>query len=91
MQITDVEKLAELARIEMPEAEKESILTDLTAVLSYIDQIQKVSVEESYVEPDLRNIMREDTGAHQVGLYTEKILAEAPEVSDGYIKVQSIL
>jgi len=44
MQIKDVEKLAELSRIEIPDSEKGSILNDLQSILSYIDQIEKAEV-----------------------------------------------
>jgi aspartyl-tRNA(Asn)/glutamyl-tRNA(Gln) amidotransferase subunit C len=92
MQIKDVEKLAELARIEVPESEKEAILADLKSILGYIDQIEKVDVS-GLKDPQfsLRNVMRPDENPHQTAAFTEEILAEMPAEQDGFLKVQSIL
>ena len=91
MEIRDVEKLAELARIEVSEAEKKELLKDLKAILGYVSEIESVTVAEMAGEYELHNVMREDTGAHQAGIYTDQLLAEAPETKDGFIKVQKIL
>ncbi len=92
MQIQDVEKLAELSRIEIPADEKESILNDLQSIVSYIDQIEKVSVENlAEAEYPLRNVFREDGPAHASKMYTEKIINSAPETDGNFVKVQSIL
>jgi aspartyl-tRNA(Asn)/glutamyl-tRNA(Gln) amidotransferase subunit C len=92
MEIKDVEKLAQLARIELPESEKEGILNDLKSILGYIDQIEKADVsgvkEGEYL---LRNVMREDVNPHETGVNTKEILTEMPESQDGFLKVQSIL
>ena len=41
--------------------------------------------------PEHVNIMREDRDSHQPLIYTEKLIDEAPDTKDGYIKVQKIL
>jgi len=96
MELKDVEKLAQLARIELPENEKEGILNDLKSILGYIDQIEKVQLKEVgplgvLEDRPLKNIMREDGGAHETGAHTKEIIAEMPESQDGFLKVQSIL
>lgn len=91
MQIKDVEKLAELARIDMGEIEKEEILKDLGSILGYVDQVKNAPVSESQAEYILRNVMREDINPHETGIYTDKILAEAPDKQGGYVKVKKIL
>jgi aspartyl-tRNA(Asn)/glutamyl-tRNA(Gln) amidotransferase subunit C len=92
MELKDVEKLAQLARIELPESEKEGILKDLKSSLGYIDQMEKADVagvkEGEYL---LRNVMRADENPHETGINTKEILAEMPESQDGFLKVQSIL
>ena len=98
MELKDVEKLAHLARIELPESEKKALLGDLKSILGYIDQIEKIQTQE--VGPQefkedrprvLKNVMREDKEPHQSGINTKEILAEMPEEKDGFLKVQSIL
>ena len=37
------------------------------------------------------NVMREDKDPHEAGLYTEKILEQAPAREGDYIKVKKIL
>jgi len=58
----DIEKLANLSRIEVEEGEKEILLKDLESVLGYVSEIKEVVMGD--VEPEaglLRNVMREDT------------------------------
>lgn len=100
MQIEDVEKLAELARIEMAAEEKEEILKDLQGILGYVDQVRKAPVETGEGELKVKNVLREDNpqsahagggGPHETGIYTEKLLAEATDKQDNYVKVKKIL
>ena len=39
----------------------------------------------------LRNVMREDENPYEKGLYTEKLLEEAPEREENFVKVKKIL
>jgi aspartyl-tRNA(Asn)/glutamyl-tRNA(Gln) amidotransferase subunit C len=92
MTIEDVNKLAILARIEMSDAEKTEFLGNMESILGYIDIIKKATVEG--VNPEIgevRNVMRTDENPHESGKYTEKILAQAPDTQDGYLKVKKIL
>ncbi len=88
----DIKKLSELARIEMTDDEQKEILGDLQEILGYVEQISEVATEEKSVEPgEHRNIMREDENPHEKGVYTEDILDEMPDTTDGYLKVKKIL
>ncbi len=92
MTIDDVNKLAELARIEMSDSEKQEFLGNMESILGYIDIIKNASV--SGVVPDIgdvRNVMREDIEPHESGKYTDVILSQAPSVEKGYVKVKQIL
>ena len=93
MTIKDVEKLAMLARIELPENEKQEFLDNLESILKYIGQIQEVSGLDSPVSDvgEIYNVMREDVNPRESGIYTQKILAQAPDKQDGYFKVKQIL
>jgi len=92
MTLKDVEKLALLARIEMPEAEKQDFLDKIPSILEYIGQIQEFSGEAPEKKiGDNYNVMRDDENPRDSGMYTEKILAQAPEKQDGYFKVKKIL
>ena len=92
MDISDVKHLATLARLDIPEAEQEALLGDLTAILGYVDQIKSAPMPEAaFAAPELRNITREDVATTPTGSYTEAMLAAAPKSQDGYVEVKKIL
>ncbi|MEI6191195.1 MAG: Asp-tRNA(Asn)/Glu-tRNA(Gln) amidotransferase subunit GatC [bacterium] len=93
MEIKDIEKLAKLARIELTEAEKQTYLKDISAILGYVDQIKGVvaqSGEERKVG-ELKNVMRADAGENKSGVNTEALVAEFPRKENNYLKVKKIL
>lgn len=81
-----------MARIDMSEEELADIARDFDPILAYVGQVQEVS-ELSDTTPNyiLENVMREDVVANPAGFYTDKILAEMPDTSDGFLKVKQIL
>ncbi len=92
MEIRDIEKLAKLARIELTDAEKEKFGAELESILGYVSQIKEVATEDRPAEVGLiYNALREDASPTDSGTYTEKILAEAPDTQDGFVKVRKIL
>lgn len=97
----DIEKLATLARITIPEDQMENVRRDIGTILAYVDQIKEVTAkgagtagelapEENY-HSGVKNVMRADTQPHESGIFTEKILKSAPKTKDGYIEVKKIL
>ena len=97
MEIRDIEKLAKLARIELTDAEKVTFARDLENILHYVDQIKEVTTDTAGDGPaelgPVYNVLREDevTAGHDGSQFTEKILAQAPETQDGFVKVKKIL
>lgn len=89
----DIEHLAALARIEISEEEKDELAGRLGSVLRYVSEIAKIATETGAtpVPGELRNVLRDDTNARAGGEFTDAILANAPKVEDGYIKVKRIL
>lgn len=90
MEIKDIEKLADLAKIELTESEKESLVKDLDSVLNYVKQIE--SVETQDVEPEYlnKNIWREDEKTDSV-FSRDLIINQFPDAQDGFVKVKKIL
>lgn len=43
LQLKDIEKLAELARLDIPAGEKEDLLKEVDSILGYVGEIQKLS------------------------------------------------
>lgn len=93
LQNSDIEKLAELSRLKLDEAEKSSLLSDIQAVIGYVSEIEKVDTTGAPDAPylPLHNIMREDREPHPSGVYTEALLREAPRRDNGYIVVKKVL
>ena len=88
----EVIKIAQLARIELSEAEVEKFQKDLSTVLDYVEELKKVDVtglEEVSQVTGLVNVQREDKVVDHGN--REEILGIAPEVKDGYFKVKAIL
>lgn len=98
IEIKDIEKLAELARLDIPQDEKESLSKDVDSILAYISKIseaQALSADTSIVRTSdaemVYNVLRDDANVHEPGIHTERLLAEAPQTQDGYVKVKKIL
>jgi aspartyl-tRNA(Asn)/glutamyl-tRNA(Gln) amidotransferase subunit C len=93
MELKDIDKLAILGRLDIPQEEKETFLRDLTAIIGYVDQIQSVSIDmntEVHI-PAHRNIFREDCDPHDTGSYTDALVKNMPDHDGTYLKVPRIL
>ena len=89
--IKDVEHVAKLARLELTEDEKELYTKQLGDVLKYVDQMNEV--DTSNVKPmtqviDFVNVMRDDKVVYEIT--KEELMANAPEVENGFFKVPKI-
>ena len=87
-----VEHVAKLARLEVSENEKAMFARQLSAILTYMDQLKEVDTEG--VEPTAtvlptENVFREDEV--KPSLTQERALANAPDQADGFFRVPKIL
>ena len=100
----DVEKLAALARITIPEAEIEKVRKDIDTILAYVGQINDAhdiakgksgDAENQAIfevrNSGVKNVMRDDGEPHESGKFTDALLAAAPKTEKGYVKVKKIL
>ncbi len=90
MDIKDVENLAELAKIELSDDEKTSILKDMGGILEYVKVIEKVEVPDVTPMYNERNVWREDT-IEPRKFSKELIAGQFPDAQDGFLKVKKIL
>lgn len=84
--------LAQLSNIQLDDAEVDAMATDLGSIVDYITQLEELNtdgVEPTYQVTGLQNVWREDEAVS--GLTREQLLAVAPEVVDGSIKVPKVL
>lgn len=77
-----IEHIADLARIDLSEAEQTALAADFADILEYFETLEAVPETES--EPELVNVMRDDE--IQGSLDQAAALRNAPETEDGYIK-----
>ena len=90
--LKDVEKIADLARLYIPEEEKEEYTRQLNIILEYMEQLNRV--DTSNVEPlshpfELTNVFRDDDV--QPSLPVDEALRNAPEKSGNYFKVPKVI
>lgn len=86
--------VATLARIGLNEKDVEKYQQDLSAVLDYFNKLSELSVDG--VEPighitGMQDVTRADAAREFPEAQKQQILADAPEVKDGQIKVKSVL
>lgn len=89
-----VQRVADLARIELTESEKEKYADDLSAVLGYIEQLNEVNTEGIPVTSQvtgLVNVTREDIVEGCDQETREKLLDAAPMREGDYVKVKAVL
>ena len=89
MQIKDVENLAELARLELSDEEKQEILKDMDGILAYVGQIESLQVEANPVY-EVKNVWREDVEENR-DFSKDLIIEQFPEKQDNFLKVKKIL
>ncbi len=90
--ISDVDKIAKLAKLRFADEEKLKLQTDLNKILEYIDQLNELDLEN--VEPleninDTENVLRKDEVFKW--LTTEEALKNAPAKTGKFFKVPKVL
>lgn len=86
----EIKQLAALARIEIPVDEISKLQKDLESILDYVSELDQVA-DDTILDLNISNVMREDDQFHSAGQYTEDILKQAPETKDDFVKVKKIL
>ena len=88
---SDIQKLANLARMELPDSEIEHLTGEVDSILGYVGQITNTKGDLARVVPIFHNVMREDIQQNNPHEYTESILKNTPRRQDNYLKVKKIL
>jgi len=85
-----LDHLAYLARIEVPEEEKEQLRTDISNMVAFVDVIQKVALgpraEEVFTQ---KNVARDDVVAPLESVYD--LVEAAPMHKDGFVQVPKVI
>ena len=88
----EVEHIAKLARLELDEAEKGTFARQLSAILTYMDELKTLDtsgVEPTATGPVKENVFRDDEV--RPSLPQEKALMNAPDQAEGFFRVPRIL
>lgn len=86
-------KLAKLSRLKLTEEEIERFRQELSDILSYVEQLEKVntrSLEPTYQVTGLKNVMRADQPI-EYQAKPKELLKNAPAVEKNQFKVQRVL
>lgn len=89
----EVLKLAALSRLKLTNEEVERFQTELTDILDYVAELDKVDtsgLEPTYQVTGLKNVTRSDT-LKDYQAKPADILALAPDTQDGSYKVKKVL
>lgn len=92
---TEIEHVAELARLGLKEKEKEKYSKELGKILDYFEKLKQVDTKE--VKPTsqavgLENVFRGDKDPHEIDAEKiKKMIGQAPEREDNFVKTKPIL
>jgi aspartyl-tRNA(Asn)/glutamyl-tRNA(Gln) amidotransferase subunit C len=87
-----IDKLANLARLEFNDSEKEAIKKDLSKILSYVEKLNEI--DTNGVEPlihisDEINVLRDDVAEETIS--QQEALKNAPDKNSDYFKIPKVL
>ncbi|RCX16588.1 aspartyl/glutamyl-tRNA(Asn/Gln) amidotransferase subunit C [Anaerobacterium chartisolvens] len=87
-----IEHVANLARLNLSEQEKEKLTLEMASIISYVDKLNELDTEgiqpTSHVLP-VQNVFREDICSQSFDRDT--ILSNAPSSEDGCFKVPKVV
>lgn len=90
--IAEVKKISELCRIELTAQELEKFQRELSQILEYVSELNKINtegVEEISQVTGLKNVVREDRTSDNN--LRNGIISNFPESRDNFLKIKSIL
>lgn len=88
----DVEYVAELARLNFSEEEKEGLISDLNTILQYVDKLNELNTDDVdiLVNPCyIENRIREDEIEESMPL--KEVLQNSPDNLEEYILVPKVI
>ncbi|MBA3679213.1 Asp-tRNA(Asn)/Glu-tRNA(Gln) amidotransferase subunit GatC [Candidatus Saccharibacteria bacterium] len=88
-----IEQVARLARIEVSPQKLPKVANEVNSIVCFVDSLQVVDTTGIVVTSQvtgLQDVWREDV-VKDCQISRDDLLANAPEVQDGYIKVKKVL
>ena len=88
----EIDNLANLARLDLDEAQKASIAKDLGNILDYVKELKEAKVDDVKTEDHLGiNVMRQDEVTNETGKLSSHLVEAAPKHNGQYVRVKKIL
>lgn len=92
----EIQKLADLARIEIGGKEAAKLAGEMDAILGYVKLVQQFHSEGTPEELGIEigenyNVLREDENPTESGTYSKELITEFPEKEGDYLKAKKIL
>jgi aspartyl-tRNA(Asn)/glutamyl-tRNA(Gln) amidotransferase subunit C len=87
----DIRALAQLARLDVSDAEVAKLEGELPGIIGFVEEIQKAATAGEAAAPALRNVIRADENPHESGKYTETLLSAAPNREGDRIAVKQVV
>jgi aspartyl-tRNA(Asn)/glutamyl-tRNA(Gln) amidotransferase subunit C len=91
--ITEIEKVAKLSRIELDANELDKVTEEFESILDFVEIIEKADtkgVEPTSQVTGLSDVWRDDV-VMRSEIEPKDLISAAPEIQDGYIKVKKVL
>lgn len=89
MDIQQIKKLAQLARLDVPEVELATVAGEMEAILGFVDEIQAVHIDQEKTETTEINMFRDDAARPIVPNHD---LVEAAALhQDHFVKVPKVI
>lgn len=90
----EVKRIAKLARLRIEEREEEKFQRELSSILDYSSQLNEVDI--SNIEPTshsvlIENVIRNDESREERLEVRKRLVEQAPDKKEEYIKVKAIL
>ncbi|WP_434293798.1 Asp-tRNA(Asn)/Glu-tRNA(Gln) amidotransferase subunit GatC [Clostridium botulinum] len=88
----DVEYVAELARLEFKEEEKDSFVNDLNKILNYMEKLDELNTDDVDIVVNpyyIENKYREDNVEKSIEL--KEVIDNAPESLEEYVIVPKVI
>ena len=89
----DVEHIAKLARIQLTDTEKKKLVSELSSILSYIDQLKEVDtkgVPPTAQVTGLTDVLRDDVAIQQSVDIREQLLNAAPKRTGDFVETKAV-
>ncbi len=93
LSISNIQNVAQLARIELDAKEAESMRLEASSILEFVEIIQNTDTSGEIPTSQvtgLTDVWREDV-VRLCAITPKELLANAPELQDAYIKVKKVL